>query len=69
VVGEPVTVPSDADEAVMEQCRVTVEQRLVAVTDRAYAIVDRTGGAKKLRKALSTDPYMNIRKDRHADHG
>jgi lysophospholipid acyltransferase (LPLAT)-like uncharacterized protein len=41
VVGEPVSVPSDADEAMLEECRVAVEQRLKQVTARAYAIVDR----------------------------
>ena len=41
VVGEPVRVPSDADEAMLEECRVAVEQRLKQVTARAYAIVDR----------------------------
>jgi lysophospholipid acyltransferase (LPLAT)-like uncharacterized protein len=41
VVGEPVRVPSDADEAMLEECRLAVEQRLKQVTARAYAIVDR----------------------------
>jgi lysophospholipid acyltransferase (LPLAT)-like uncharacterized protein len=41
VVGEPVRVPSDADEAMLEECRIAVEQRLKQVTARAYAIVDR----------------------------
>ncbi len=41
VVGEPVRVPSDADEAMLEECRIAVEQRLKHVTARAYAIVDR----------------------------
>jgi lysophospholipid acyltransferase (LPLAT)-like uncharacterized protein len=41
VAGEPLTVPADADEAVMEQCRATVQQRLGRVTERAYEIVDR----------------------------
>jgi lysophospholipid acyltransferase (LPLAT)-like uncharacterized protein len=41
VVGEPVSVPSDADEAMLEECRVAVERRLKQVTARAYAIVDR----------------------------
>jgi lysophospholipid acyltransferase (LPLAT)-like uncharacterized protein len=41
VAGEPLTVPADADEAMMEQCRATVQQRLVQVTERAYEIVDR----------------------------
>jgi lysophospholipid acyltransferase (LPLAT)-like uncharacterized protein len=40
VVGEPVRVPGDADEAVLETCRVAVEQELKRVTARAYAIVD-----------------------------
>ncbi len=41
VVGEPVRVPSDADEAMLEECRIAVEQRLKKVTARAYTIVDR----------------------------
>jgi lysophospholipid acyltransferase (LPLAT)-like uncharacterized protein len=41
VVGEPVRVPSDADEAMLEECRLAVEQRLKQATARAYAIVDR----------------------------
>jgi lysophospholipid acyltransferase (LPLAT)-like uncharacterized protein len=38
---DPVLVPADADDATMEQCRATVQQRLSQVTDRAYQIVDR----------------------------
>ena len=38
---DPVLVPPEADDATMEQCRVTVQQRLSQVTDRAYEIVDR----------------------------
>jgi lysophospholipid acyltransferase (LPLAT)-like uncharacterized protein len=41
VVGEPVKVPGDADEAMLETSRVAVEQQLKQVTTRAYAIVDR----------------------------
>ena len=41
VVGAPVRVPTDADEALLEQCRIAVEQELKKVTARAYAIVDR----------------------------
>jgi lysophospholipid acyltransferase (LPLAT)-like uncharacterized protein len=41
VLGEPLMVPADADDAMMEQCRVMVEQRLGQVTERAYRIVDR----------------------------
>jgi lysophospholipid acyltransferase (LPLAT)-like uncharacterized protein len=41
VVGDPVRVPTDADEAMLEQCRIAVEQQLKRVTARAYAIVDR----------------------------
>jgi lysophospholipid acyltransferase (LPLAT)-like uncharacterized protein len=40
VVGEPVRVPGDADEAMLETCRVAVEKELKRVTARAYAIVD-----------------------------
>ena len=41
VVGAPVRVPTDADEALLEQCRIAVGQELKRVTARAYAIVDR----------------------------
>ena len=41
VAGTPVTVPSHADDAAMEQCRALVEERLRDVTARAYEIVDR----------------------------
>jgi lysophospholipid acyltransferase (LPLAT)-like uncharacterized protein len=41
VVAEPVRVPADADEALLEACRATVERRLEEVTARAYEIVDR----------------------------
>ena len=40
VVGAPVRVPGDADEAMLETCRVAVEKELKRVTARAYAIVD-----------------------------
>jgi lysophospholipid acyltransferase (LPLAT)-like uncharacterized protein len=43
VAGEPLRVPPDADDAVMEQFRITVERRLTKVTDRAYEIVDGKG--------------------------
>ena len=38
---EPIWVPADADEAMLEHCRLLVEQRLDWVHERAYAIVDR----------------------------
>jgi len=41
VSGDPVLVPADADDALMDQCRALVERRLGDVTDRAYEIVDR----------------------------
>jgi hypothetical protein len=41
VTGEPLSVPADADEGVMEQCRAMLQQRLAQATERAYAIVDR----------------------------
>jgi lysophospholipid acyltransferase (LPLAT)-like uncharacterized protein len=41
VVAEPVRVPADADEALLEACRAAVERRLEEVTARAYEIVDR----------------------------
>jgi lysophospholipid acyltransferase (LPLAT)-like uncharacterized protein len=44
IVGEPVRVPADADDAALEQLRGEVESALNRATARAYAIVDRTGG-------------------------
>jgi len=41
VASDPVMVPADADDTMMEQCRAMVEQRLTRTTDRAYEIVDR----------------------------
>lgn len=41
VLGDPVLVPSDADDAMLERCRVEVEQGLRRMTERAYEIVDR----------------------------
>ena len=46
VAAEPLSVPSDADEAALEAARRLLEERLNAATRRAYDIVDRTvGGA------------------------
>jgi lysophospholipid acyltransferase (LPLAT)-like uncharacterized protein len=42
IVGEPVRVPADADDATLEQLRRQVETALNNATARAYAIVDRT---------------------------
>lgn len=44
VCGEPVHVPADATDAVLEQCRRQVEDSLNAATARAYAIADHRGG-------------------------
>jgi lysophospholipid acyltransferase (LPLAT)-like uncharacterized protein len=41
VVGDPIIVPADADQAEMELCRLAVQRELDAVTERAYEIVDR----------------------------
>jgi lysophospholipid acyltransferase (LPLAT)-like uncharacterized protein len=41
VIGEPIRVPEDADNAALEIYRQQVESRLNAVTERAYAIVDK----------------------------
>ena len=41
VASDPVLVPPDADDSMMEQCRAIVERRLSRVTERAYEIVDR----------------------------
>jgi lysophospholipid acyltransferase (LPLAT)-like uncharacterized protein len=42
VVGTPIRVAADADDAALEQARKAVEDELNAATARAYAIVDRT---------------------------
>lgn len=44
VIGEPIRVPADADDAALEAARRMVEARLNAATDRAYALADRHRG-------------------------
>jgi lysophospholipid acyltransferase (LPLAT)-like uncharacterized protein len=44
VAGEMLTVPRDANDEVIEACRLEVETQLNAATARAYAIVDRRPG-------------------------
>jgi hypothetical protein len=44
VCGEPVRVPADATDEMLEQCRRQVEDNLNAATARAYAIADNRGG-------------------------
>jgi lysophospholipid acyltransferase (LPLAT)-like uncharacterized protein len=44
VVGDPVWVPDDADDAAMEAARAAVERSLDAVNARSLQVVDRTGG-------------------------
>jgi lysophospholipid acyltransferase (LPLAT)-like uncharacterized protein len=44
VVGDFITVPADADDAVIEEKRLALENELNRATDRAYAIVDRRDG-------------------------
>jgi len=46
VAGDPVHVPSDANDAVLESARRAVESELNRVTDRAYEIADRTGSSE-----------------------
>jgi lysophospholipid acyltransferase (LPLAT)-like uncharacterized protein len=41
VVGDPVRVPKDADTAMLQQARATLEKALNAATIRAHAIADR----------------------------
>jgi lysophospholipid acyltransferase (LPLAT)-like uncharacterized protein len=41
VLGDPIRVPGDADDAMLERYRVEVEQGLRTTTERAYEIVDR----------------------------
>lgn len=43
VLGEPIRVPADADDPVLETCRLEVERSLNAATDRAYALADARG--------------------------
>jgi len=43
VAGEPIRVPTDADNGALEQYRKQVEDGLNAATARAYALVDRKG--------------------------
>jgi lysophospholipid acyltransferase (LPLAT)-like uncharacterized protein len=43
VFGEPIFVPRDADDGVMEAKRREVEKAINAVTERAYAVVDKGG--------------------------
>jgi lysophospholipid acyltransferase (LPLAT)-like uncharacterized protein len=43
VLGDPILVPADADEATLEACRKRVEDELNRITERAYAIADRRG--------------------------
>jgi lysophospholipid acyltransferase (LPLAT)-like uncharacterized protein len=40
VVGEPIRVPADADDAALENARRKVETELNAATERAYALAD-----------------------------
>ncbi|MEP9348497.1 lysophospholipid acyltransferase family protein [Xanthobacter sp. KR7-225] len=47
VVGEPVYVPRDADEAQLAAARALVQERLEAVTARAEALVGRSGGSRR----------------------
>jgi lysophospholipid acyltransferase (LPLAT)-like uncharacterized protein len=44
VAGSPIHVPAEADAATLELARYAVEEALNAVTSRAYALVDGTGG-------------------------
>ena len=41
VVGEPIHVPADADDDVVEEARKTLETALNAITDRAYELTGR----------------------------
>jgi lysophospholipid acyltransferase (LPLAT)-like uncharacterized protein len=44
VAGEPIRVPTDADDAALEAARRALEVSLEAATERAYAIADRRQG-------------------------
>jgi len=41
IVGEPISVPPDADEQALERARLALETALNAATERAHAVVDR----------------------------
>ncbi len=41
VLGESVRVPKDADETMLETCRLRLQESMNAATTRAYALVDR----------------------------
>lgn len=47
VAGDPISVPQESDEDLLEAKRIAVEAGLNAVTDRAYAVVDRLGGTER----------------------
>lgn len=47
VVGEPVLVPPDADQATVEACRIEIEQGLDRATARAYALAGATDPLSK----------------------
>jgi lysophospholipid acyltransferase (LPLAT)-like uncharacterized protein len=44
VAGGLIRVPAEADEATLEDCRLTLQSALNAATERAYAIADRRDG-------------------------
>jgi lysophospholipid acyltransferase (LPLAT)-like uncharacterized protein len=44
VLGEPIRVPQDADDAALELCRQAVEASLNAATARAYVLADAKKG-------------------------
>jgi lysophospholipid acyltransferase (LPLAT)-like uncharacterized protein len=55
VLGQPVRVPADADNVVIESARQAVEQRLNMVTARAYELVD-TRSAFSCAQAVTHRP-------------
>lgn len=44
VVGEPISVPAGADDELVETLRIALEVELNRITERAYALADRTDG-------------------------
>ena len=55
VAADPVMVPPDADAAVMEQCRLAIEERLDRAHERGYELVDHSPAATTGGKSRTAD--------------
>ena len=60
VVGEPITVAQDADEADLEVARVKIEQALAQATARAYALAGAQDPLSIDHKIASTTPGLTL---------